>query len=163
MSVEVLARDLGAGGWERSPDGGGERGVNPFSTKEIRSRWLAKLSSSSTSSAISSGISRSEELWLPVPSGETSCRRGETSREWELERLHDCGETSRVCGTERAFRPSEDWVWREGRLIFVSDILFSEKERPRLLRSGTVGDEGEHMPKNILGDHGAFSDCGERD
>lgn len=61
MSVEVLALDLARGG-ERSPEGGGERGVNPFPTKEIRSRWLAKLSSSSASSAISSGISRREEL-----------------------------------------------------------------------------------------------------
>ena len=59
LSVEVLALLAGS---ERTPDGGGERGVNPLSTREMRSSWLAKLSSSSASSAISSGISRIEEL-----------------------------------------------------------------------------------------------------
>jgi len=43
-----------------------------------------------------------------------------------------------------------------------SDILFSD-ERPRLSRSGTVGDGGERMPKNILGDHCGLSDFGESD
>jgi hypothetical protein len=57
--VEILAL---AGGGERSPDGGGESAVNPFSFKDMRFRWLAKLSSSSASSAISSGISSREEL-----------------------------------------------------------------------------------------------------
>ena len=47
-----------------------------------------------------------------------------------------------------------------------SDTLWSDNERPCLLRSGTVGtvgDEGERMPKNALGDHCDFSDFGERD
>jgi hypothetical protein len=66
-----------------------------------------------------------------------------------------------VCGTERTFRDSGDW--REGWLISVSGILFSDEERPRLLRSEGVGDEGERMPKNSLGDHWAFSHFGERD
>ena len=58
LSVEALARSRG----ERRPEGGGESGVNPFSSREARFRWLAKLSSSSASSAISSGISRMDEL-----------------------------------------------------------------------------------------------------
>lgn len=70
-----------------------------------------------------------------------------------------------MCGTERTFRDSEEWVRSEGWLMFASpsDILFSDDERPRLQRSGTVGDDGERMPKNILGDHCGFSDFGERD
>jgi hypothetical protein len=45
----------------------------------------------------------------------------------------------------------------------ASDILFSDEERPRLLMSGTEGDDGERMPKNNLGDHCDFSDFGDSD
>ena len=36
LSVEVLA--LARAGGERRPEGGGESGVNPFSTREMRCR-----------------------------------------------------------------------------------------------------------------------------
>ena len=59
LSVGILVFLMGEA---RSPDGGGESGVNPLSTNEMRLKWLAKLSSSSASSTISSGISSSEEV-----------------------------------------------------------------------------------------------------
>ena len=59
--VAVLARTSGG----RELDGGGESGVKmPFSLIDIRLSWLAKLSSSSTSSAISSGMTSDPELYV---------------------------------------------------------------------------------------------------
>jgi hypothetical protein len=46
-------------------------------------------------------------------------------------------------------------------LASPSLILLNDDERPRLVRSGTEGDDGDRIPKNILGDHCDFSDCGE--
>jgi hypothetical protein len=61
--VAVLARTIG--GLEIA--GGGESGVKmPFSLIDIRVTWLAKLSSSSASSAISSGITSEVELYVLI-------------------------------------------------------------------------------------------------
>ena len=88
--VAVLARTIGG----REIDGGGERGVKmPLLSIDTRLSWLAKLSSSSASSAISSGITSEPELYVLL-SWENNWRSGEGSREDVF--LKDWGETSRV-------------------------------------------------------------------
>ena len=41
--------------------------------------------------------------------------------------------------------------------------MLDDDERPRLLRSGTVGEDGDRKPKNILEVHCGFSDLGDSD
>jgi len=65
LEVLVAVLALTAGGGVREL-GGGERGVKipPFSLTDIRVRLVAKLSSSSASSVISSGITNELELYM---------------------------------------------------------------------------------------------------
>ncbi len=80
---------------ESRPEGGGARGVKmPFSFRDMRLSWLAKLSSSSTSSAISSGMKMVVEGMYEVLSWTTKCRSGDGSRERDA--LKDWGEGERV-------------------------------------------------------------------
>jgi hypothetical protein len=82
-------------GGERRPVGGGDNCVKiPRSYKAPRFDWLAKLSSSSPSSTISSGMIIEELL------SRCNDRGGEMARG---ERRGGCGETSRISITD-AFR-----------------------------------------------------------
>ncbi len=154
----MLADRTRTGGERR--DGGGASGVKMhFSVNDIRLSWLAKLSSSSASSAISSGISSVVVLYAL---SWTVCRSGEGSLDKDL--FKDCGDVSRVCGTDLTFLVSS------GRLklgVLELDLpcvtLLRDVDRPRLSTGGDGDCTGDRRPKNILGDHGDFSALGERE